>query len=74
MENSANEVASINGSIQELENQLSQLNSTLNSLSDILNDFVGMCGGIIACEERVPSVPNINSIDGVSRLLHAWLQ
>lgn len=66
LENALMEVSSVNESIRGLEDQFSQLNSTLSSLSDFLDDFMAMCNGLQPCETAVPSVPTINTIDGVN--------
>ena len=69
LESSYNRVARINSSVEQLEDQFFQLNSTLEVLSDFLNDFAAMCNGDLLCESTVPSTPLLSSLDGVSRLL-----
>lgn len=59
-------MANINATIDDLHDQISQLNSTLTSLESTFKMFIVNCRGNVVCEEAVPSVPSINSIDGVS--------
>lgn len=66
LDNTLDEVDRINDSLNQLEDQFVQLNTTLTTLSDMLSVFSMLCGGDMDCEEAVPTTPTANEIDGVS--------
>ena len=59
------EVESIAGSMEEIKNKYLQLNSSIASLSDALDNITNLCTDIVVCVLAVPFAPDINLFDEV---------